>query len=320
MASKAFYVAPMLLLGILILFVSTFASASSRISYEEGIQKPNSVVVKGSVFCETQLSENAYFLSGALVAVECSISSNRKWKTTSEMVSVEGETNEDGEFRVEIPIIHNLNPGRSCSVRLVSSPHESCNIPSISESTQLILISSDSSGIQTYASTPLSYSPSQQVIITSIPHRRVLQLPSIPPLPKVSLPPLPSIPPLPKLSVPPLPSNPNVVAPPLPKLSFPPLPNAPSFPKLSVPPLPSVPTLPKLSVPPLPSVSPLPKLSVPPLPSTPLPNLSVPPLSIPNPPPVPKISFPPLPPFTQPPLPSFNFPPFPFFTPPPPSN
>ncbi|GLJ33325.1 hypothetical protein SUGI_0670420 [Cryptomeria japonica] len=306
----------MLLLGIPILFVCTFASAS----YEEGIQKPNSVVVKGSVFCDTQLSKTAYFLPGALVAVECSISSNRKWKSTNEMISVEGETNEDGEFRVELPIIQNLNPGRSCSVRLLSSPHESCNIPSISESAQLILISSDSVGIQTYDSTPLSYSPSQQVIITSTPHRRVLQLPSIPPLPKVSLPPLPSIPPLPKISVPPLPSIPNVVASPLPKLSFPPLPNAPSFPKLSVPPLPSVPTLPKLSVPPLPSVSPLPKFSVPPLPNTPLPNLSVPPLNIPNPPPVPKISFPPLPPFTQPPLPSFNFPPFPFFTPPPPSN
>ncbi|GLJ33324.1 hypothetical protein SUGI_0670410 [Cryptomeria japonica] len=296
----------MLMLGILILFISTFASASRSNSYEEGIQKPNSVVVKGSVFCDTQLSETAYFLPGALVAVECSINSNRKWKSTNQMISVEGETNEDGEFRVELPIMYNLNPGRSCSVRLLSSPHESCNIPSISESSQLILITSDSSEVQTYSSTPLSYRASEQVIITSIPHRRVLQLPSIPPLPKVSLPPLPSILPLPKLSVPPLPNIPNVVAPPLPKLSFPPLP--------------SVPSLPKLSVPPLPSVSPLPKPSVPPLPNTPLPNLSVPPLNIPNPPPVPKISFPPLPPFTQPPLPSFNFPPFPFFTPPPPSN
>ncbi|GLJ33327.1 hypothetical protein SUGI_0670450 [Cryptomeria japonica] len=333
----------MLLLGIFILFTSNFASAS----YEEGIQKPNNVVVKGSVFCDTQLSETAYILPGALVAVDCSINSNRKWKSGHSMVYVEGETDVNGEFTVELPTIQNLHPRKSCSVKLLSSPHELCDIPSITTSSQLVLTSSNPNGMHIYVSTPLSYRKSKQYAnLSSLLRRRALQappllgipplpkftfppLPSVPSLPKFSVPPLPSIPPLPKVSVPPLPTIPplnipNVVAPPLPnpptlpKLSVPPLPsgpalpklNVPPLPKLSVPPLPSTPPLHKLSVPPLPSVPTLPKLSVPPLPNAPpLPKFSIPPL--PNAPSLPNLSIPPLNMPSIPPFPKLSFPPLP---------
>ncbi|KAH9316310.1 hypothetical protein KI387_024937 [Taxus chinensis] len=348
MASKIANVAAPMLLFLFALSVG----ATSTNSYQQDI------VVRGTVFCDTNpFSDSTYFLPGALVSVECSINSNRKWKSSHGIVSIQGETDENGEFRVELPVIHNINPTRSCSVRLLSSPHESCDTPSIPASSQLALSSSYSNeDIQTYVCTPLSYRSStkqqQQTIISSFPRHRALEdstskatsspppLPTIPQLPKFSLPPLPSIPPLPKLSFPPLPTIPslnipNTVAPPLPTLSVPPLPSIPSLPKLSVPPLPSVPTLPKFSVPPLSNAPTLPSLSIPPLPNAPtLPNLSIPPL--PNAPPLPNLSVPPfktptlpplnfpntppLPKLSFPPLSSFMFPPIPFFTPPPPST
>uniref|UniRef100_A0A2N9ENY5 Uncharacterized protein n=1 Tax=Fagus sylvatica TaxID=28930 RepID=A0A2N9ENY5_FAGSY len=66
-----------------------------------------------------------------------------------------------------------------------------------------------------------------------------LTLPTIPSLPKATLPPLPSVPTLPKSTLPPLPT----------------LPTQPTLPKTTLPPLPSIPlpTLPKSTLPPLPS-------------------------------------------------------------------
>ncbi|KAJ0098111.1 hypothetical protein Patl1_28312 [Pistacia atlantica] len=89
-------------------------------------------------------------------------------------------------------------------------------------------------------------------------------LPTIPPLPKATLPPLPSIPTLPKATLPPLPSTPLPTQPTLPKPTLPPLPN-PTLPKLTLPPLPStpLPTIPSIptipnTIPKIPFVSPPP--------------------------------------------------------------
>ncbi|KAH9316315.1 hypothetical protein KI387_024942, partial [Taxus chinensis] len=130
-------------------------AATSSGSYQQDI------IVKGAVFCdkrvENPISDSAYFLPGVLVSVECNINSNRKWKSSDVTVSIEGETDENGEFKVELPIKQNFNPMRSCSVRLRRSPHESCNIPSMSASSHLTL--SSFNGIQSYVSPPLSYRP-----------------------------------------------------------------------------------------------------------------------------------------------------------------
>ncbi|PIM99203.1 hypothetical protein CDL12_28303 [Handroanthus impetiginosus] len=81
--------------------------------------------------------------------------------------------------------------------------------------------------------------------------------PTIPPLPKATLPPLPAMPNLPTATLPPLPTNPT-----LPKPTLPPMP---AMPKVALPPLPTnpLPTMP--SIPTIPTNMPsFPFLSPPP--------------------------------------------------------
>eukprot|EP00253_Pinus_taeda_P001290 PITA_01290 len=326
-------------------FFICYLSLTGASTYAEQ-ERDSSVVVVGKVFCDTclenRLSGNGYFVSGASIAVECAL--NRKTMT----LSMIGETDENGEFRVELPssILQSADQLNKCWVTPRNSPLVSCNIPSTAAPSKLTLQSA-SNGVVTYSAGLFSYRhetvpPScyskdllamirgremaekadesskagqQTPTIPSLPKLPPTSLPSVPPFPKLATPPLPSVPPLPK--APPLPSIPPTSlpsVPPFPKLATPPLPSVPPLPKTpplpSIPPtsLPSVPPFPKLATPPLPSVPPLPK--APPLPSIP-PLPSVPPL--PKAPPLPSIpplpNAPPLP--TIPPLPSFNFPPFP---------
>ena len=87
-----------------------------------------------------------------------------------------------------------------------------------------------------------------------------LGLPTIPSLPKATLPPLPSVPTLPTTTLPPLPT----------------LPTQPTLPKSTLPPLPST------QVPTLPTMPTVPKVTLPPLPATPLPTIPTTIPSIPN--------------------------------------
>eukprot|EP00253_Pinus_taeda_P029685 PITA_29685 len=285
--------------------------------------KASSILIVGKVFCDTcledRLSENGYVISGASIAVECEL--NRKTMT----ISFLGETDENGEFRVELPsgIFQSTDQLNNCWARPRNSPYDSCNIPRISAPSKLSLLSA-SNGVMTYSAGSFSYRhetvpPScYSEDLLSMIHGRAMaedvdqsskagqQMPTIPPLPQFPPATLPGVAPLPKFTIRPLPS-----VPPLPKT--PPLPSIPHLPKMS--PLPSAPPLrrisplPQLSVPPLPKTSPLP--SAPPLPKTPpLPQLSFPPF--------PKPTIPGSPPIPQ--IPIFQFPPIPFLTPPPPSH
>eukprot|EP01018_Ginkgo_biloba_P017126 Gb_35756 [translate_table: standard] len=90
---------------------------------------------------------------GASVALKCSI--NRK--TTS--VFAEGKTDEYGDFTVEVPSVFHLDERiNRCSVQILSSPEESCNIPSTTSSSKLVL-TSNLNGIRTYSAGSLSYRP-----------------------------------------------------------------------------------------------------------------------------------------------------------------
>ncbi|TQD91375.1 hypothetical protein C1H46_023054 [Malus baccata] len=68
-----------------------------------------------------------------------------------------------------------------------------------------------------------------------------LPVPTIPSLPKTTLPPLPSVPTLPKTTLPPLPSLPTQ-----PKTTLPPLPSLPNQPKATLTPTPSNPLHPEM--------------------------------------------------------------------------
>ncbi|GLJ44993.1 hypothetical protein SUGI_0947170 [Cryptomeria japonica] len=123
---------------------------------ESSAQQPKNVV-KGRVFCDTcgqrQLTgTNARPIVGAVVAVECNM--KRKLKTGS--ISVEGKTGENGEFRVKLSpsVVHS-----KCGVRLVSSPQQSCNMPSIATAAHITL-ASNNNGLLTYNSPPLAFRPS----------------------------------------------------------------------------------------------------------------------------------------------------------------
>ncbi|GLJ45005.1 hypothetical protein SUGI_0947320 [Cryptomeria japonica] len=243
-------------------------------------EKPSAVVVRGTVFCDTcsqnRLSDSSYFISGARVAVECTL--NRRSRSS---IRVEGESDEKGEFRIDVP----SEFLSKCRVELISRPDDSeCNVPSISTPSKITLISAEE-GVRTYSAGYLSYRPEnvptacmmedtlnlfvrgREMAETPKTSKDTVSPPSLPTIPTIptTFPPLPLAPPLP--GVPPFPR-----APPLP--GFPPLPLAPPF--GGFPPLPQVPSI-----------------SIPSLPS---------------------FGFPPLSPF------AFSFPPIPFLTPPSPSK
>ena len=135
-----------------------------------------------------------------MVAMECNHGLNRKTRV-DQLVSIEGETDENGEFKVELAgsIVSSILVSASltdhnsilkgyCSARLVSSPHEKCNVPFPfrSPSDQLSL-TSDCNGIRTFTFPSLSYrSQSKLCVITAgsssdpllhLPHDPVLGFP-----------------------------------------------------------------------------------------------------------------------------------------------
>lgn len=280
--------------AILLCIVYTCSSVSAK---SEAQQKLISVVLKGRVVCghacsldEEKSSDTSDLISGAVVAVECRAGLNRK--TNAGSVSMEGKTDRNGEFRVQLPgsivspmLLCSSNDRNSpvkgyCSARLLSSPQEKDNVPSsgTSSSDQLIF-TSEGNGIRTFTFPSLSYHSGSKLcshkilsdheslragralheVNTGSSSNRAPLFPS--PLPKAVLgfPPLQfPLPPLPKpvLGFPPL-----ILPPPIPKsvLGFPPLDLPLPSPFLNFPPFP-------LSIPPLPAGIPFPQSS--PFPST----------------------------------------------------
>lgn len=103
--------------------------ATTNIAAEDKASR--SVMVTRNVFYDACLegrhSENGYVISGASIAMECRF--NRKMMMT---VSMRGETDEKGEFKVELPlnIFESADQLSMCSVKLLKSPDKSCQIPS----------------------------------------------------------------------------------------------------------------------------------------------------------------------------------------------
>ncbi|GLJ33058.1 hypothetical protein SUGI_0665310 [Cryptomeria japonica] len=216
----------------------------TRLAKESSAQQPNNVVVKGRVFCDTcgqrQLTDtNTHVIAGAVVAVECNM--KRKLKTGS--ISVEGKTGENGEFRVELnpSVVHS-----KCGVRLVSSPQQSCNMPSIATASHITL-ASNNNGVLTYNSPPLAFRPSSYCKPSYAESKQTLAPPLLLQAPPLTLPiqapPLPiQAPPLTlPIQAPPLPLLPPT--PPLPNLPFPPLPFSVPFPPVAFPTLPAPPPM-----------------------------------------------------------------------------
>jgi len=138
-------------------FLSYLAlGAATNIAAED--KASGSVVVTGNVFCDTCLegrrSENGYVISGASVAVECRL--NRKTMIT---VSIRGETDEKGEFKVELPlnIFESADQLSMCSVKLLKSTDKSCRIPSKSAPASSLTLQSFVNGILTYSAGSFSY-------------------------------------------------------------------------------------------------------------------------------------------------------------------
>ena len=115
-----------------------------------------------------------------MVAVECNRGLNRKTRA-DQLVSIEGETDENGEFKVELPssIVssillsssltdHNSILKGYCSARLVSSPHEKCNVPfPIRSSSDQLSLTSDCNGIRTFTFPSLSYRSQSKLCVIS---------------------------------------------------------------------------------------------------------------------------------------------------------
>nr|ABK26099.1 unknown [Picea sitchensis] len=259
--------------AILLCIVYTCSSASANSGAQ---QKPISVVLNGRVVChacsldEENFSDAGYIISGAVVAVECRTGLNRK--TNAGLVSIEGKTDKNGEFKVELPgsIIssillcssssddHNPTLKGYCSARLLSiSPQEKCNVPSsTTSSSDRLIFTSDGNGIRTFTFPSLSYHSGSKLCSDheSLQAGRALHEVGTGSYSsdKDALFPHGNLPPLPKsvLGFPPL--DLPLPLPPQPFLNFPPLP-------VSVPPIPA-------SISPLPAGIPFPY--PPPFPST----------------------------------------------------
>eukprot|EP01018_Ginkgo_biloba_P017120 Gb_23891 [translate_table: standard] len=250
-------------LGFVLIHSAVVASLASATIYNGGQDKPSSVVVVGSVFCDACLehkpSDATYFISGASVAVECNI--NRKTIT----VSIQAETDENGEFTVELPSIFNSGDQLDkCSVRVLSSPVGSCNIPSSTFKSSKLTLTSNLNGVRTYNAGSFSYrmqnvprmcynrEEDHVLRMNIIRGRAALEeessketeeapetpsFPNLPPLPKLNFPPLP------QLDVPSLP-KPSVPVPPIPQI--PNIPQIPQIPKSQIPPIPQIPQIPQI--------------------------------------------------------------------------
>merc|ERR1711915_825176 len=249
-----------ILVGFLLSYLALGAATNSAAS--------GSVVVTGNVFCDACLevrpSQNGYVISGASVALECSL--NRKTMT----ISITAETDENGQFKLKLPsnIFHSADPLNKCWVKPLRSPYNFCRIPSNSEPSRLTLLS-ESNGVVTYNAGSFSYrhetvpaSCYREAVLRMIKGRGVAenfdqsskpsqQIPTIPLLPKLPLLSLPNHPPLTNSSIPPLHTiSPLPEIPPLPRIPLPTIPPHPPLPTL--PRLPKIPRLPPHTFPPSP--------------------------------------------------------------------
>jgi hypothetical protein len=70
-----------------------------------------------------------------------------------------GESDEYDDFTVDVPLLFYLEERiNRCSMSLLSNPEESCNMPSTTAPSKLVLLS-NSSGVCTYNDGSLSYHP-----------------------------------------------------------------------------------------------------------------------------------------------------------------
>ncbi|KAF3785452.1 hypothetical protein EJ110_NYTH27816 [Nymphaea thermarum] len=214
----------------ILLVIAVIAQCSSA---EHGGNQKAAMVV-GTVLCDTcfhqQLSGNSRFISGATVAIECG-DEKQSFNFRKEV-----QTDRHGKFRVELPfsVSHQTTRIRSCSVSLVKSNEPYCSVASMATTSSLGL-KSRKAGRHVFSAGFFTFKPLQQPdlcyqkpTITSTSKYDVPRLPFVPQPnppsaagnPAFPLPPLlnlPYLPPLLNLTLPPLIS----IAPPQPQSSRP---------------------------------------------------------------------------------------------------
>ncbi|XP_047334985.1 proline-rich protein 1-like [Impatiens glandulifera] len=133
--SSCFLSIPTLCLSIFLLLVNLNVSESSS-----KFKTNKNAIVVGTVYCDTcfqdVFSRPTNFISGALVAVEC----GGRDKTEADFRQ-EVETDEHGEFRVQLPlyISKHLKRIKGCSINLVRSSDPYCAVASTATSSSIRL-------------------------------------------------------------------------------------------------------------------------------------------------------------------------------------
>ncbi|KAK4280001.1 hypothetical protein QN277_011687 [Acacia crassicarpa] len=221
---------------LVVLILNLTFSSFSEASHEKKLLTP---VVVGTVYCDTcfqhDFSRNSHFIAGASVAVECKNGDSKPgfWK--------EVRTNEQGEFRIELPfsVSKRVRRIKGCTVKLIKSSEPHCSVASAGTTTSLSLKSRNQTE-HTFSAGFFSFKPLQQPdlcnhnpssvqnskefdsVKTGLPNLLPppLQNPTTPiGLPTLPLPEVPGLPPLPLPQLPPLPPVPviGIPLPPIPK-------------------------------------------------------------------------------------------------------
>ncbi|KAK7340702.1 hypothetical protein VNO77_21412 [Canavalia gladiata] len=145
---------------LVILFLSLTFGTHSEASH--GKKLPSAVVV-GTVYCDTcfqqDFSMGSHFISGASVSVECKDGN----ESSKSRFRKEVKTNEQGEFRVQLPfsVSKHVKRIKGCTVKLVSSSEPYCAVASAATSSS-IRLKSRKQGLHVFSAGFFSFKPLKQ--------------------------------------------------------------------------------------------------------------------------------------------------------------
>ncbi|KAG6581716.1 hypothetical protein SDJN02_20061 [Cucurbita argyrosperma subsp. argyrosperma] len=234
-------------MGWSLLLFALFLSLTSHNAFSHSLHSNKPAVVVGTVFCDTcsqqRLSKSTYFISGAIVAVEC-----RDHKTSETNFKEEVKTNKNGNFKVVLPFSEqeHTNKIETCSVKMIKSSDPFCSVPSSATSSSLKLKNSKiRDGTRVFSAGYFAFKPLKQPTSCNRKNTDILKAKQV--NPQLPFPPIipPIVPPviqppslLPPNPLQPAPLIPNPLEPPTPVIPNPFQPPAPLIPIIPMPPLP----------------------------------------------------------------------------------
>lgn len=241
-----------------LLLFALFLSLTSHNAFSHTLHNNKPAVVVGTVFCDTcsqqRLSKSTYFISGAIVAVEC-----RDHTTSETNFRQQAKTNKNGNFKVVLPfsVQEHTNKMETCSVKMIKSSDPFCSVPSSATSSSLKLKNSKiRDGTRVFSAGYFAFKPLKQPTSCNRKNTDILkskqvnpQLPFPPIVPPVIQP--PSI--LPPNPLQPAPLIPNPFQPPAPLIPIIPMPPLPILTPPSPPPTVLPPFIPPF-LPPIPGI------------------------------------------------------------------